>query len=131
MATHAMSRLARMAAIATALPLSACGDSLGSYPFVGKWALENPKDPGNGLCGFIPRVSISRGHIVQPLQVLTINDIKSDNGRWVLNVTGSNGPAPPVVIKEVTAQFLVLSDLNGFLTCRMKKVGECRNLLCD
>jgi hypothetical protein len=110
------------------LALAGC-DSNTNYPFVGQWALENPKP--QDLCAFLPKAKISRAHIVIPLDVLTITDIKSDSGRWILNVTGNGGARPPVVIKEVTPQSLVLTDMAGLMACKMKKTGDCKNLLCD
>jgi hypothetical protein len=110
------------------LALAGC-DSNTSYPFVGKWALENPKP--QDLCAFLPDAKISRAHIIIPLDVLTITDVKSDSGRWILSVSGNGGPRPPVVIKDVTPQSLVLTDMAGLMACKMKKVAECKNLLCD
>lgn len=121
-------RLLRMVALIVPALLAGCDSN---YPFVGKWALENPKDPKIGLCGFMPGVKITRAHVVAPLAVLTITDIKNDSGRWILSVNGNGGPAPPVVLKDVTAQSLVLADVAGMMACKMKKTGECTNLLCD
>lgn len=112
------------------LALSGC-DSASSYPFIGSWALENPRAPNVGLCGFIPTIRISRAHVIVPLDVLTITDVKSDQGRWIISATGSGAPGPPIVIKDVTSQSLVVTNAVGMFACKMKKVGECRNLLCD
>jgi hypothetical protein len=111
--------------------MSAACDSKADYPFIGKWALENPRAPDVGLCSFVGEAKISRAHIILPLHVLTITGVKQDKDRWILSVTGNGGPAPPVVIKDVTPQSLVLTDAADFMACKMRKTGECNNLLCD
>jgi hypothetical protein len=110
------------------LALAGC-DSNASYPFVGQWALDDPNP--EFLCTFLREVKINRAHIIVPLDVLAITDIKHDSGRWILKVAGGSGPGPPVVIKDVTPKSIVLADMTGLMACKMKKTGECKNLLCD